>query len=234
MSRETTEDPWDICNVVRDYYLSLNKKETGYVHPGSADLTPTAVAGAQGTCPRFLGYKLIAEPPIVDFTPNLRRRFEVGEDRESRIGVALKDRFGDRVELDVPVKIPKIQLYGRADGVLDGTYGYDAKSVSLTKMHKIMVSETPYRSHVDQMLFYIHGLGLKSCTILYECNDSMFDPVALVVLPDPQRYHYLENYLLEKVLKPISNGVAPYAFPGGHCSRCRYRLSCKKGKFGDD
>lgn len=227
------EDPWNVLAVLDEYYQHLNNEETGYVHPGSTNLTPSTAVGRWGKCPKFLGYKLVGEPPYVNIDAEMRRRWDMGHDREDRVKEMLDWKFGDRVQHQVNAFIPEIHLRGRIDAVLDGKYGYDLKTVTKRIIEQRMASRTAEQRDIDQMLFYIHPLGLESCTLLYECTDSMYPPVVFVIGPDQKRFDYYYTYLKTRVVDIVEQGDIPMPVPGSYCRSCPYREPCDRGVFGE-
>jgi len=179
-----------------------------------------SVSSLHHPCLRYLYYSYFGIPQ--EFDPKTLRVFDNGHHVHERLQDYL-EKAGVLVEREVSVCDDEYQIYGRCDGIvqLNGKRGViEIKSISSSGFN----DELPKPAHLNQLMMYVHLLGLNGGVILYENKNSQ---------ELKEFYFPLDKGVVERILNKIQcvlGFISKKQLPpktSFFCDTCGFLLRCQ-------
>lgn len=171
----------------RDKSYAEYKKEQGYRFPPYL----------AGQCSRKAVYTLLGYPEP-DPTPYLLRITANGDDMHERYQTWLEE-MGLLIQAEYHLEHDELHIKGRCDGLVlwnGKVHVLELKSTGGYSFRKMAESKTPDPAYVDQLMLYMHILGIPQGIIFVET--IITDRAKLNIPPDdPERGFYSSDHVLE-------------------------------------
>jgi CRISPR/Cas system-associated exonuclease Cas4 (RecB family) len=133
----------------------------GYHHPSALGSV---------NCARALAYERAGVLPAPNFTIWSYGYFELGHLIHNLVQGKLHRRMGARFQSEVSIQIPSLNIGGSADGVIDGKYVLEIKTIGAKGYSNL---RAPKRAHIDQVHLYMMALNIPRALTLYVNRDNL-------------------------------------------------------------